>query len=125
MSGAAPFVRVDDHEYLVAIINRQDAEERGIKGDDLIRLWNYRGSVVCAAYVTDRVRPGIVTAPTASAEFRPVGEPGNSTDLGGCVNLLTPSENMTPLTHSIKPNAALIQMEKWTGVDTWRRQEAV
>ncbi len=118
-------VRVDDHEYLVAIINRQDAEERGIKGDDLIRLWNYRGSVVCAAYVTDRVRPGIVTAPTASAEFRPVGEPGNSTDLGGCVNLLTPSENMTPLTHSIKPNAALIQMEKWTGVDTWRRQEAV
>ena len=118
-------MRVDDHEYLVAIINRQDAEERGIKGDDLIRLWNYRGSVVCAAYVTERVRPGIVTAPTASAEFRPVGEPGNSTDLGGCVNLLTPSENMTPLTHSIKPNAALIQMEKWTGVDTWRRQEAV
>ena len=118
-------LRVDGHEYLVAIINRQDATARGIRGDDLIRLWNHRGSVVCAAYVTDRVRPGIVTAPTASAEYRPVGEAGNSTDLGGCVNLLTPSENMTPLTHSIKPNAALIQMEKWTGVDTWRRQEAV
>jgi len=118
-------VRVDDNEYLVAVINRQDAEERGIKSDDLIRLWNHRGSVVCAAYVTDRVRPGIVTAPTASAEYKPIGEAGNSTDLGGCVNLLTPSENMTPQTHSIKPNAALIQMEKWTGVDTWRRQEAV
>ena len=118
-------LRIGEHEYLVAVINRQDAKERGITSGDLIRLWNHRGSVVCAAYVTDRVRPGIVTAPTASAEYRPAGEPGNSTDLGGCVNMLTPSENMTPHTHSIKPNAALIQMEKWTGVDTWRRQEAV
>ncbi|MDX2224346.1 MAG: molybdopterin-dependent oxidoreductase [Rhodospirillaceae bacterium] len=118
-------VRVDGHEYLVAVINRQDAAARGIKSDDLVRLWNRRGSVVCAAYVTERLRPGVVSAPTASAEYRPAGEPGNSTDLGGCVNLLTPKENITEFTHSIKPNAALIQIEKWTGVDTWRRAEAV
>ena len=118
-------VRVGAHEYLVATINRQDAEARGIKSDDLIRIWNHRGSVVCAAFVTDRVRPGIVSAPTASAEYRPAGEPGNSTDLGGCVNLLSPVENMTPMTHSIKPNGARIEMEIWTGVDTWRRAEAV
>ena len=118
-------VRVDGHEYLVAVINRLDAEERGMKSDDLIRLWNHRGSVVCAAYVTDRLRPGVVSAPTASAEYRPAGEPGNSTDLGGCMNLLTPSENMTEKTHSIKPNTVLVQMEKWTGVDTWQRAEAL
>jgi trimethylamine-N-oxide reductase (cytochrome c) len=118
-------VRVDGHEYLVAVINRLDAEERGIKSDDLIRLWNHRGSVVCAAYVTDRLRPGVVSAPTGSAEYRPAGEPGNSTDLGGCMNLLTPSENMTEQTHSIKPNTVLVQMEKWTGVDTWQRAEAL
>ena len=112
-------VRVDGEEYLVAVISKQDAEERGIKSDDLIRLWNKRGSVVCAAYVTDRVRPGVVSAPTASAEYRPMGEPGNSTDLGGCVNQLNSKDNMTEHTHSIKPNTTLIEMEKWTGVDTW------
>ena len=118
-------VRVDGHEYLVATINGVDAAERGIKSDDLIRLWNHRGSVVCAAYITERLRPGVVSVPTGSAEYRPAGEPGNSTDLGGCINLLSPKANMTEKTHSIMPNTTLIQMEKWTGVDTWQRAEAV
>lgn len=117
-------VLVDGHHYLVAQLNHEDAEARGIKDDDLIRLWNNRGSVVCAAQVTDRLRPGVVMAPTASAVYRPVGEPGNSTDLGGCVNMLNPSKPITKKTHSIKPNSTLIQVEKWTGVDTWKRTEA-
>ena len=64
-------VKVGDHYYLTCRISREDAEARGIKDDDLIRLWNDRGSVVCAAQVTDRLRPGVVSAPTASAEYRP------------------------------------------------------
>ncbi|MCB1624846.1 MAG: molybdopterin-dependent oxidoreductase [Pseudomonadales bacterium] len=118
-------VLVDGHYYLVARINREDAEARNIRSDDLIRLWNNRGSVVCAAYVTERLRPGVVSASTASAQYRPVGEPGNSTDLGGCVNMLNPSKGITEQTHSIKPNTTLIQIEKWTGVDTWQRAKAV
>ena len=118
-------VLVDGHYYLVARINRQDAEARDIKSDDLIRLWNNRGSVVCAAYVTERLRAGVVSASTASAQYRPVGEPGNSTDLGGCVNMLNPSKAITEQTHSIKPNTTLIQIEKWTGVDTWQSAKAV
>ena len=118
-------VKVDEHYYLVARISRQDAEERGIKDDDLIRLWNKRGSVVCAAQVTDRLRPGVISASTSSAEYRPAGEPGKSTDLGGCINMLNPSKSITPKSHGIRPNTTLIQMEKWTGVDTWRPAEAV
>ncbi len=118
-------VLVDGHYYLVARINRQDAEEREIEDDDLVRLWNNRGSIVCAAQVTDRLRPGAISASTGSAEYRPAGEPGNSTDLGGCTNLLNSSKGITEQTHSIKPNTTLIQIEKWTGVDTWQRSEAV
>ena len=99
--------------------------QRGIRSDDLIRLWNNRGSVVCAAQVTDRLRPGVVSAATASAEYRPAGEPGKSTDLGGCVNMLNPSKSITKKSHGIKPNSTLIQVEKWTGVDTWKPAEAV
>jgi trimethylamine-N-oxide reductase (cytochrome c) len=113
----------DGHHYLVARISREDAEARGIQDDDLVRLWNRRGSVVCAAQVTGRLRPGIVSASTASAEYRPCGEPGRSTDLGGCVNLLSPSKTITRKSTGIRPNATLIQLEKWTGVDTWRPAE--
>jgi len=118
-------ILIDGHYYLVARISGPDAEKRGIKNDDLIRLWNGRGSVVCAAFVTERLRPGIVNAYQASAIYQPVGEPGNSTDLGGCVNMLTPSRNQTEQVSSMSPNSALIQIEKWTGIDTWQGSEVV
>jgi molybdopterin guanine dinucleotide-containing S/N-oxide reductase-like protein len=118
-------VWVDGHYYLVARVNREDARERGIKTVDLIRLWNNRGSVVCAAQLTDRLRPGIVSACASSAEYRPAGEPGNSTDLGGCINLLCPSKSITKQTTSMAPNTTLIQFEKWSGIDTWQSSEAV
>lgn len=117
-------VTVNGHSYLVARVNRQDAEARGVKDDDLIRLWNLRGSVVCAAQVTDRLRPGVVSACTGSAQYRPTGEPGNSTDLGGCVNMLNPKKTITEQASGMAPNTSLIQFEKWTGVDTWQRSEA-
>jgi len=79
---------------------------------------------VCAAQLTDRLHPGVVSAATASAEYRPMGEPGRSTDLGGCVNLLNPSKSISRKAHGIKPNTTLIQIEKWTGVDTWKPAEA-
>jgi len=116
-------VKVGDHYYLTARINRQDAEERSIQDDDLIRLWNDRGSIVCAAQVTDRLRPGTVSASTGSAGYQPTGEPGRSTDLGGCVNMLNPSKSITPKSHGIRPNTTLIQVEKWTGEDSWKPAE--
>jgi hypothetical protein len=71
------------------------AEASGIQDDDLIRLWNHRGSIVCAARVTDRLRPGMVSAYAGSPQYHPVGEPGRSTDLGGCVNMLRRSRSIT------------------------------
>ncbi len=109
--------------YLVARMSREDAEARGIKDDDLIRLWNHRASIVCAAQVTERLRPGTVSAYSGSAKYDPVGEPGRSTDLGGCVNMLNPKESITKKGHGIKPNCVLIQVEKWSGVDTWQPTE--
>ena len=117
-------VTVNGHSYLVARVNRRDADARGVKDDDLIRLWNLRGSVVCAAQVTDRLRPGVVSACTGSAQYRPLGEPGNSTDLGGCVNMLSPKKTISEQSSGMAPNTSLIQFEKWTGVDTWQRSEA-
>ncbi len=110
----------DGHYYLVARMSKEDAEARGIMDDDLIRLWNQRGSVVCAAQVTERLRPGTVSTYSGSAQYRPIGEPGKSTDLGGCVNMLNTKEPITKKGHGIKPNSALIQVEKWTGTDDWQ-----
>ena len=114
----------DGHYYLVARISRAGrGRPEGIRDDDLIRLWNLRGSVVCAAQVTDRLRPGTVISAydRLGLGMSPMGEPGKSTDLGGCVNMLNSSkDSITKKSHGIKPNTTLIQVEKWTGVDTWK-----
>jgi trimethylamine-N-oxide reductase (cytochrome c) len=110
----------DGRYYLVARMSREDAEARGIQDDDLVRLWNRRGSVVCAAQVTDRLRPGVVNTYSGSAQYQPVGEPGASTDLGGCVNMLNTKDPITKKGHGMKPNSVLIEVERWTGTDDWQ-----
>ena len=109
-------VLVDGYYYWVARINPLDAENRGIKHHDLIRLHNDRGSVICAAQVTGRIMQGVVHSAESSAEYDPVGEPGNSPDRGGCVNILTPKRHMTEKTTGSAPNSCLIEIEKWTGL---------
>ena len=118
-------IKKDGHYYLVARIHPQDAAARGIADGDLIRLWNRRASVVCAAQVTARMQPGTVAAYAGSAQYKPVGEPGRSTDIGGCVNMLNTHKPIASKAHGMRPNTTLIEVEKWTGVDTWQPAEAV
>jgi len=42
-----------------------------------------------------------------------VGEPGNSPDRGGCMNLLTPSRMMIRKAHALAANSCLVQIEAW------------
>ena len=46
--------------------------------------------MICAALLTNRLRPGVVHGYESSAVYDPLGEPGKSLDRGGCLNLLTP-----------------------------------
>jgi anaerobic dimethyl sulfoxide reductase subunit A len=54
-----PWLR--DHVYRHRVwISAADAEARGIKDNDLVRVHNDRGTAVMPAYVTSRAMPGIV-----------------------------------------------------------------
>ena len=53
-------ILIDDHYYWPARINPEDARERGIRHHDLIRLFNDRGDVICAAVLTERILPGVI-----------------------------------------------------------------
>jgi trimethylamine-N-oxide reductase (cytochrome c) len=106
---------IDGYYYWIARINTADAEARRIRNGELVRLYNDRGSVICAAYVTERLRPGVVQAYESSAKYDPIGEPGKSTDRGGCVNNLTNQRSQSAKSSSMAPNACLIDLEPYTG----------
>ena len=111
-------VLVDGYYYWIARLNPKDAEDRGIRENDLVRVFNDRGAVICAVQVTERVRPGTAHSYCSCAVYEPVGEPGHSVDRGGCINLLTPSRPIIKRSHSMAANSCLVQIEKWTGKES-------
>ncbi len=108
-------VLIDGYYYWIARLNSKDAEARGIRDNDLIKLFNDRGAVICAAQVTERLPPGTVHSYESSARYDPVGEPGYSADRGGCINQLTPGRMMIRKSHSHAANSCLVQVRKWDG----------
>jgi trimethylamine-N-oxide reductase (cytochrome c) len=107
---------INGYYYWIARINPADAESRGIGDGDLVRLFNDRGSVICAGVVTERIARGSVFTWESSAVFEPVGRPGQSADRGGCVNLLTPHRSQTEKTTASAPNSCLIEIERYEDV---------
>ncbi len=106
-------VLIDGYYYWIVRINARDAEKRGIRQDDLVKVFNDRGAVICAAHVTERLPQGVAQSPSSSAIYDPIGEPGYSIDRAGTVNLLTSSRPIIKKSHSTASNTCLVQIEKW------------
>lgn len=88
-------------------INPADAEKRGIKKGDKIKIYNDRGTVMIPAEVTTRIMPGVV-AMQAGAWYKP---DKNGVDTGGCANVLT-SQRITPLAKGNAHQTMLVEVQK-------------
>ena len=91
-----------------AEISTADAEARGIKDGDMLRIYNDRGEIRITATVTERIMPGVVNV-LQGAWFKP-DEKG--IDRGGCPNTLC-SEEYSP-GGSYTWNTGLVEVEKAT-----------
>ena len=106
-------VLIDGYYYWIVRINTKDAEERGIKDKDLVKMFNDRAEVICAAQVTERLPKGTIHSYCSSAKYDPLGEPGSSADRGGCINMLTSKRLAFSRSQSVACNSCLVQVEKW------------
>ncbi len=109
-------IKKDGYAWWPARLNPEDAKLRGIQSGDIVRLYNDRGSVLCIAVVTERVRHGVIHSYCSSAKYDPL-TPGrsDSPDRGGCVSILTPSRMVSKNVPGMTPNSCLIEIEKWEG----------
>ncbi len=108
-------VKVDNWYYWIIRLNPEDAAARGIRKHDLVKVYNDRGAVLCAALPTARLARGTVHGYESCAIYAPMGEPGKSIDRGGCLNLLTPHRTQTKSTHSLAGANSLVEVEVWDG----------
>ena len=101
--------------WWVLRMNPADAARRGIRNGALVRVFNERGAVICAAQVTPRLRPGVMHSCEASARYEPGGESGHAVDLGGALNVLTPKQSQVARGHSVGNSNCLVEVELWAG----------
>ena len=90
-------------------INPVDAEPHGIATGDVVKIFNDRGWVLGGAYVTERIKPGVIYQ-DHGARLDPikVGE----ADRGGANNLIAPSEVAMKNTNAEVTSGYLVDFEK-------------
>ncbi len=88
-------------------INEIDAENRGIKPGDYVKIYNDRGSIIMKCRVTTKILPGVIDIPQG-AWWKPDEE---GIDRGGNVNVLT-SEKWTPLAFGNAQHTIMAEVEK-------------
>ncbi|MFM1816018.1 MAG: hypothetical protein RLZ98_2713 [Pseudomonadota bacterium] len=90
-----------------------DAAERGIAQNDIVRVFNGRGALLAAAVIDDGVRPGVVQLSTGS--WYDPEEPGliGTLDKHGNPNVLTPDHGTSRLAQAPSANSCLVDMERY------------
>ena len=98
-----------------AVIHPDDANARGIKDGDIIRVFNQRGACLAGAVIADHVRPRVVRL-SAGAWYDPEGggAPG-SLDIHGNPNVLTRDEGTSSLGQGPTSATTLVEIEKFEG----------
>ena len=111
----------DGYQYEPAWINTETACKYGINHGDIIKVYNERGTVLCAAYVTERLIPRAVYVDHGS-RFDPID--AQSLDRGGAINLITPHNITSKRATGMVVSGFLVGIAKVTGEEMamWKKE---
>lgn len=98
------------------LIHEDDAKQRNIKENDLVRVFNERGACLAIAKLSQDIKQG-VTQMATGAWFNPwQDENGNKLELNGNPNVLTQDQGTSTLTQATSANSCLVEVEKYHGI---------
>ncbi|MFW5811028.1 MAG: molybdopterin dinucleotide binding domain-containing protein, partial [Thermodesulfobacteriota bacterium] len=111
----------DGYKYEPMWINPKDAEKRSIEHGDIVKMFNERGIVLFGAYVTERLREGVVYA-DHGARHDPICV--GKIERGGAINTIAPGGITSANCVGQATSAYLVQVERLSGeeMDRWRRE---
>jgi biotin/methionine sulfoxide reductase len=97
------------------LLHTADAEARGIKDGDVVRIFNDRGCCLAGAVLTDKIRKHVAFLSTG-AWYDPL-DPGKdgSIDTHGSANMVTIDKGCSKLSQAPSAQSALIEIELWHG----------
>lgn len=108
-------ILINGHYYWVVRMNTADAAQRGIRHHDVVRIFNDRGSVLCAVDSSPLIVAGVVKTFESCAQVDLFDDPRfGRVDRGGNLNLLTPKRSQVKNTSGMGSNSCLVEIELWT-----------
>ncbi len=118
-----PTMKIKGHDgymYEPIWLNTKEAEDRGIKHGDIVKIYNERGIVLGCAYVTERVIPRVAYMDHGS-RWDPI-IPGKL-DRGGAINTITPHKVTSKKATGMVVSGFLVEVAKVTDEEMagWRR----
>jgi molybdopterin guanine dinucleotide-containing S/N-oxide reductase-like protein len=115
-------IGADGYKYEPAWINPVDAEKRGIRDGDIVKVFNERGVVLCGARVWERVMPGVAYV-DHGARHDPL-VPG-WVDRGGAINTIAPYGVSSRNAVGQATSGYLVDVQKVTEKDheEWRKMD--
>jgi biotin/methionine sulfoxide reductase len=90
-------------------LNSADAQKRGVRSGDIVRVYNERGACLAGAEVSSDVRPGVALMATGSW-FDPADE---NLERHGNANVLTLDIGTSRLTQGSSALSVLVDVERW------------
>ena len=98
----------DGYLYEPVWMNSVDADKRGIRNGDVVKIFNERGAVLSGAYVMERIMPGVIGV-EHGARYDPiiVGE----LDRGGAINTICPHNITSKNCPGMVTNGFLVEVE--------------
>ncbi len=110
----------DGYMYEPCWIHTSEAEQRGIKTGDIVKVFNERGVVLGGAYVTERVRPGVCYM-DHGARHDPIKT--GRIERGGAINTITPGAITSEKCVGQIGGGYLVQVERLSieEMDQWKR----
>jgi anaerobic selenocysteine-containing dehydrogenase len=100
---------LDGYLYEPVWLHPSEAEKRGINNGEVVKVFNERGGVLCGAYVTERIMPGVAYV-DHGARYDPI-VPGEL-DRGGAINTITPHNITSKNAAGMATNGFLVDVEK-------------
>jgi trimethylamine-N-oxide reductase (cytochrome c) len=110
----------DGYQYEPAWLHPVEAEKRGIRHGDIVKVFNERGAVLCGAYVTERLSPNTCYVDHGSrVDAIITGE----LDRGGAINLITPTNLTSRNSTGMATSGFLVEVAKVTDeeMEGWKK----
>ena len=99
----------DGYQYEPVWLHPDTAAECGVGHGDIVKVYNERGTVLCAAYVSERIVQKTAFV-DHGARFDPID--AETLDRGGAINLISPHGNISKHATGMVVSGYLVAVEK-------------